>query len=188
MAFKPAAIIRFAIANDYVAHRAGVAPRPWHWTEIVAIPIAAISMLTFALTIAAEPWVRDCDPAAIRPIAIASLLFLIAADLLFAPRRAWSRSRDNAAMNTVSVAAVLTLLFCVISANSFAWPLLYPMLVFPLSLVLLPPIAIGFASRIPLRAEIRRWAVISCLMLAAALLLLGQSSYQAHIACRWPGA
>ena len=188
MAFKPASIVRIAIANDYVAHRAKAAPRQWHWTEIVAIPIAAISMLTFALAIAAEPWVRNCDPAAIRPIAIASLLLLIAADLLFAPRRAWSRSRDNAAMNTVLVAAVLTLLFCVMSANSFAWPVLYPMLVFPLSLVLLPPIAIGFASRIPLGVEIRRWAIITCVVLSAALLLLGQHSYQAHIACRWPGA
>ena len=74
MAFRPASIVRIAIANDYVAHRARVAPRQWHWTEIVAIPIAAISMLTFALTIAAEPWVRNCDPAAIRPIALASLL------------------------------------------------------------------------------------------------------------------
>ncbi len=187
MAFRPASIVRIAIANDYVAHRARVAPRQWHWTEIVAIPIAAISMLTFALTIAAEPWVRNCDPAAIRPIAFASLLLLIAADLLFAPRRAWSRTRDNAAMNTVSVAAVLTLLFCVLSADAFAWPMLYPMLIFPLSLVLLPPIAIGFASRIPIGLEIRRWAVLSCVVLAAALLLFGQHSYQAHIACRWPG-
>jgi hypothetical protein len=188
MAFKPASIVRIAIANDYVAHRARVGPRPWHWTEIVAIPVAAISMLTFALAIAAEPWVRDCNPAAIGPIALASLLLLIAADLLFAPRRAWSRSRDNAAMNTVSIAAVLTLLFCVMSAEAFAWPLLYPMLVFPLSLVLLPPIAIGFSSRIPLGLEIRRWAIISCVVLSAALLLLGQHSFQAHVACRWSGA
>jgi hypothetical protein len=188
MAFKPASIVRIAIANDYVAHRARVAPRQWHWTEIVAIPIAAISMLTFALAIAAEPWVRNCDPAAIRPMALASLLLLIAADLLFAPRRAWSRSRDNAAMNTVSIAAVLTLLFCVMSADSFSWPVLYPMLVFPLSMILLPPIAIGFASRIPLCMELRRWAILSCVVLAATLILLGQQPYQAHIACRWPGA
>ena len=155
----------------------------------MAIPIAAISMLTFALAIAAEPWVRNCDPAAMPVrLRLASLLFLIAADLLFAPRRAWSRSRDNAAMNTVSIAAALTLLFCVISADAFAWPLLYPMLVFPLSMVLLPPIAIGFASRIPLRVEVRRWAIISCVVLARHCCSCGQQSYQAHIACRWPGA
>jgi hypothetical protein len=185
MAFKAGTIVRIEIANDYVAQRAAVSPRPWHWTEIVAVPVAALAMLTFTLTLAAEPWARICDPASVRPIAMASLLLLVAADLLFAPRRAWSRSRDNAAMNTASVAAVLTLVFCVVGAGSLSWPVLYPLLIFPLSVVSLPALAFGFASRIPMSGDVRRWVVVSCLALAVALVALGHLSYQAHIACRW---
>jgi hypothetical protein len=187
MAFRAGAV-RFTISNDYVARRVAVAPRQWHWAEFVAVPIAAMSMVLLTLALAAEPWIRVCDPAAVRPYAIAALLFLIAADLLFAPRREWSRSRNNAAMNTVLVAALMILIFCVAGAGSFAWPVLYPLLVFPLSLVLAAPIALGFASRLPLGADLRRWAIVSCLTLATAMSLLGLKAYQAHIACRWPGA
>jgi hypothetical protein len=187
MAFRAGAV-RFTISNDYVAHRVAVAPRQWVWTEFVAVPIAAMSMVLLTLALAAEPWIRVCDPASVRPYAIAALLLLTAADLLFAPRREWSRSRNNATMNTTCVAALMIVVFCVAGAGSFAWPVLYPLLVFPLSLVMVPPIALGFASRLPLGADIRRWAVISCLTLAAALTLLGLTAYQAHIACRWPGA
>jgi len=112
---------------------------------------------------------------------------LVAADLLFEPRRAWSRSRSNAAMNTACVAAVMMLVLCVVTAGSFAWPVLYPLLVFPLIMVLLPVIALGFASRIPLSMEMRRWAIVSCLILATTLMALGMQGYQSHIACRWPG-
>ena len=186
MAFRAGAL-RFTISNDYVAHRVAVAPRQWHWTEFVAVPIAAMSMVMLTLALAAEPWIRTCDPAAVRPYAIAALLFLVAADLLFAPRREWSRSRNNAAMNTVLVATLMIVIVCVAGAGSFAWPVLYPLLVFPLSLVLAPSIALGFASWLPLSADVRRWAIISCLALATALTVLGLSAYQAHIACRWPG-
>src|SRR5699024_6790680 len=139
--------------NDYVAHREAAALPRWHWTEIVAVPVAAMAMLTFALALAAEPWSRACDPASVRPFAMATLLLLIAADLIFDPRRPWSRSRNNAVMNSASFAAILTLIFCVVSADRMAWPVLYPLLAFPLSLVLLPPLALGFASRLPLNTE-----------------------------------
>jgi hypothetical protein len=187
MAFNAAGIFRIAIANDYVAHRVAAAPPRWHWTEIVAVPVAATSMLIFALALAADPWARTCDPASIRPYAVAALLLLVAADLLFEPRRAWSRSRSNAAMKTACVAAVMTLIFCVVTAGSFVWPVLYPLLIFPLSMVLLPVIALGFASRIPMSFEVRRWAIVSCLLLATASMALGTQGYQSHIACRWPG-
>jgi hypothetical protein len=186
MAFRAGAV-RFSISNDYVAHRVAVAPRQWQWTEFVAVPIAAMSMVMLTLALAAEPWIRACNPAAVRPIAVAALLLLIAADLLFAPRREWSRSRNNATMNTICLASLIIVIVCVAGAGSFDWPVLYPLLVFPLSLVLAPPIALGFASRLPLGADIRRWAIISCLALATALALLGLNAYQAHIACRWPG-
>ena len=188
MAFNAAGIFRITISNDYVALRAAAAPRRRSWTEIVAVPVAAISMLMLSLTLAAEPWARVCDPASARPFAIAALLLLVAADLLFEPRRLWSRSRNNAAMNTACVAVVATLVFCVMTTGWFAWPTLYPLLVFPLSVVMLPAIAVGFASRIPVSEEVRRWAILSCLVLATALVTLGSQSFQSHIACRWPGA
>jgi hypothetical protein len=144
-------------------------------------------MLVFTLALAAEPWSRACNPASIRPFAIAALLLLIAADLLFEPRRVWSRSRDNAAMNSACIAFVLTLMFCVVTAGWFAWPVLYPLLVFPLSLVLLPALALGFASRIKMSIDVRRWTILICLVLATALMTIGTQSYQSHIACRWPG-
>jgi hypothetical protein len=188
MAFNAGSIVRITIANDYVAYRAAATLPRWHWTEIVAVPVAAISMLLLALTLAAEPWARVCDPASIRPLAVAALLLLVAADLLFEPRRPWSRSRNNAAMNTACLAAAITLVFCVVTTNAFSWPVLYPLLVFPLSIVASPAIALGFASRIPMSANVRRRTIFACLFLATVLTTVGLQSYQSHIACRWPGA
>lgn len=188
MAFNAGGIFRITITNDYVAHRVAAAVPRWRWTEIVAVPVAAISMLLVALTLAAEPWARICDPASTRPFAIASLLLLVAADLLFEPRRPWSRSRNNAAMNTACLAAILTLVFSVMTAGWFAWPVLYPLLVFPLSMVVLPAIVLGFASWIPMGTVARGRTIFVCLVLATVLVALGSQSYQSHIACRWPGA
>ena len=187
MAFNAGGIFRITITNDYVGHRVAAAVPRWRWTEIAAVPVAATSMVLVALTLAAEPWARVCDPASTRPYAIASILLLVAADLLFEPRRAWSRSRNNAAMNTVCLAAILVLMFSVMTAGWLAWPVLYPLLVFPLSIVVLPAIALGFASRIPLSVDARRWTILACLFLGTMLIALGSQSYQSHIACRWPG-
>lgn len=187
MAFRAGSIFRITIANDYVAYRAAAAVPRWRWTEIVAVPVAASAMLVISLVLAAEPWSRACDPASVRPLAIAALLLLVTADLLFEPRRIWSRSRNNAAMNSACVATVLTLIFCVVTADWFAWPVLYPLLVFPLSVALLPALALGFASRIQMRDEVRLRVILGSLILATALITIGMRSYQDHIACRWPG-
>ena len=176
------------IANDYVSRRHAAATPWWRWRELAAVPIAASAMLACGLVVAAEPWARVCNPASVRPFALATVLLLIAADLLMLPRREWSRSRNNAVMNTGCVAALAMLVFCVVSNGWFAWPVLFPLLVFPLTLVLLPVFGIGLVAWLPLSAEVRRWAVAISLVLAAALVTIGQHAYQAHIACRWPGA
>ena len=188
MALRAGGIFRITVTNDYVAHRVAAARPWWQWNEIAAIPVAATSMLTFSLYIAGEPWLRACNPATTRPLLIATICLMIAADLLLAPRREWSRSRNNATMNTVLIGALFALIFCVVATNSFAWPVLFPLLTFPLSLLLLPAFGIGFASRIPLSEENRRWVIGLSLALAVVLLVLGLNAYQSHVGCLWAGA
>ena len=188
MALRAGGIFRITVTNDYVAHRVAAAQPWWRWSELAAIPIAALSMLTFSLLIAGAPWLRDCNPTATRPLLIATICLMISADLLMAPRREWSRSRNNATMNTVMIGALFTLIFCVVATNSFAWPVLFPLLTFPLSLVLLPAFGIGVVSRFPISELNRQWIIGICLVLAGVLLVLGMNGYQTHIACRWAGA
>lgn len=185
MAFRAGGIVRFEISNDYVAHRTAAAKSWFAWTEIAAIPVAALSMLSLTLAFAAEPLAATCNPASALPYFGASLAFLVAADLLFAPRRPWSRSRNNAAMNVTSVGALLVVIFSAISAGWYGWSLLYPLLIFPLSLVIAPVIGFGPLRRIPMRRDVREPVIMISLILGTALIVFGHHGYQAQIACHW---
>jgi hypothetical protein len=187
MALPSGHIFRINIVNDYVARRAAAADRWWRWQELAAVPVAVGSMLALTLALAAEPWTRTCRPATALPLLAAAALLFIAADLLLEPRMAWSRSRNNATMNTGCIAFLAVVLFCVATSQSLAWPMLYPAFIFPLSLVVPVLLGAGLISWIPFDEPTRRALIAGCLVLSAALILLGGAAFQANVSCHWDG-
>ena len=162
-------IVQFEISNDYVARRTAAA-LPWLvLSEIAAIPVAAPG----GTSAAAYPWFG------------AALLYLIAADLLFAPRRPWSRSRNNAAMNTTCAGTLGAVLVCPIAASLYAWPAFFPLLLFPLSLIIPPVIGFGPCHRFGLTQRARRYVIGGCLVVGPALVMFGHHAFQAQVAYRW---
>ena len=185
MVFSGGHIFRISIANDYVAHRAAAAGRWWRWQELAALPVGVIAMIGMTFGLAAEPWLTSCRPVSTLPTLVGSILLLVAADLLLEPRAAWSRSRDNAAMNCVCLAAPATLLLCIATSGTLAWPLLYPLLTLPLALVVPAALAVGVVSHLPLDEPTRRALVAGCLIVATLLFLAGGMPFQDQVACRW---
>jgi hypothetical protein len=188
MALRAGQIFRISIANDYVAYRTAAAVPGWQWREVAAVPVAVLSMLALILGIAAEPWVSTCRPVTALPLIAAGALLFMAADLLLDRRSAWSRSRNNAAMNSGTIGFMVLLLFSIASSQMLAWPLLYPVLMFPLSLVVPVLLGLGTVSWLPIEERARRMIVSCCLVTGAALLLLDGSPFQASVACRWGGS
>ena len=178
-------IVQFEISNDYVARRTAAA-LPWLvWSEIAAIPVAAAAMLVLTFALASEPWAPGGTSAAAYPWFGAALLYLIAADLLFAPRRPWSRSRNNAAMNTTCAGTLGAVLVCPIAASLYAWPAFFPLLLFPLSLIIPPVIGFGPCHRFGLTQRARRYVIGGCLVVGPALVMFGHHAFQAQVAYRW---
>jgi hypothetical protein len=187
MAMLAKGTVRVEISNDYVARRTAAA-LPWlRWSDIAAVPVAATAMLSLTLGLAAEPWAPGCSPAAAYPFFGAALVFLMAADLLFAPRQQWSRSRNNAAMNTTGAGTLVVLLMCPLAAGWFAWPAFFPLLLFPLSLIVPPVIGFGLFHRVKLSPSAHGVAIGACLTVGAALMIVGHHGLQMQAACRWTG-
>lgn len=187
MVFRAGGIVRFEISNDYVANRTAAARSWFTWSEIAGIPVAALAMLSMTMAFAAEPLAPGCDPASALPYFGAAIAFFIAADLLFAPRRPWSRSRNNASMNVTGIGTLLAVIFFTASAAWYGWSFLYPLLIFPLSLFVPPVIALAPLRRLPIRRDVRELVIVASLMVGIALVLIGHHPFQAQIACRWAG-
>ena len=160
----------------------------WRFTHTPGIAVAALAMLTGSLAFAAEPWAAKCNPVSTVPMIAATLLFFTASDLMLKPRPPYARFRDQGLMQACLVATTLMLMFCVLANTMLAWPVLFPLFVFPMSLPIILALGVGVVSRMRMSVETWRVLIIGCLILATTLSISGMPFFQNHVACRWTGA
>ena len=177
-----------SITPDYYEQRWPSDSGRWRWTHVPGILVAALAMITGSLVFAAEPWSPACTPASTLPLIVATLLLFVASDLMLKPRPPWARFRDKGIMHAGLIAFILMLMFCVLGSTWFAWPVLFPLFVFPMSLPILLALGIGTVSRIPLPVGTWRAVVIGCLLAALLLSVVSMPFFENHVSCRWAGA
>jgi hypothetical protein len=157
----------------------------YRWTHIPGVFAAAMAIVTGALAFAAEPWTPTCHPIAAAPMVLASLLFLVGAELMLRPKPPFSRYRDSGVIQAGWLALTGTMIFSILSDQTLAWPVLYPVFVLPIALPIVGILGLSPASRLSIDDERWRQVIAISLILAAAMLVAGAHPYQSQIACQW---
>jgi hypothetical protein len=157
----------------------------YRWTHIPGVFAAAMAIVTGAFAFAAEPWMPTCHPIAAVPMALASLLFLVGAELMLRPKPPFSRYRDSGVIQAGWLALTGTMIFSILSDQTLAWPVLYPVFMLPIALPIVGILGLSPASRLSIDDERWRQVIAIALILAAAMLVAGAHPYQSQIACQW---
>lgn len=180
-----AAKVNVQIGTVKVRQPFGLPSGRYRLTHIPGVVAGAMAIVSAALAFAAEPWAPACHPIAAAPMALASLLFLIGADLMLRPKPPFFRYRDSGVIQAGWLALTGTMIFSVLSDHVLAWPVLYPVFVLPIALPIVGILGLSPASRLSIDDERWRQIIAISVILAAALLVVGAHPYQAQVACQW---
>jgi len=155
------------------------------WTNAPGILVGAFGIVAAAFTFALQPWSAGANIAAWLPMVVATTLLLFASDQMMRPKPPWSRFRDSGVVLSGWIALTMILVISVMTEQLLAWPLLYPLFVFPMALPAFALLGLAPTSRLDLSlATWRRITTIS-LVLAIICLAIAALPYQHQIASEW---
>ena len=180
--------VNIYVDGFYLKQRLDLVESRHRWTHVPGIAVGAAAMIAAALTFAAEPWSTDSNPLAWLPLAFATVLLLVAADLMLRPKPPWVRFRDNSVIYAGWLALFGILVFSVLTDNALAWPTLFPLFVFPMALPAFTFLGLAPASRLHLDDPSWRRVILISLCLGAMLLIVAAYPYQQQIAQSWAGS